>query len=103
MGASEVIDIIGIDELAKRLGVEECDVKKAIKLQQFVPGQHFFYVGTKPRFQWGPNLIRALHQTCVRQSEVDIRSPKSKTDSYPSNVGKTQPGLNLAYFNKDKF
>ena len=56
----ESIEIIGLEEFAKRMGVARTTVFEWIKKGKLLPGRHFIKIGRVIRFEWGPDLMRKL-------------------------------------------
>jgi len=58
----EPIEIINLEEFAKRMSVARTTVFEWIKTGKLLPGRHFFKIGRVIRFQWGPDLLKKLYE-----------------------------------------
>jgi excisionase family DNA binding protein len=64
------MEIINIEEFAKRLQVSRTTVFDWIKKGKLLPGRHFMKVGRVIRFEWGPDLVKKLHEDSDVPSKV---------------------------------
>jgi len=58
----EQIEIISLEEFAKRMGVARTTVFEWIKRGKLLPGRHFIKMGRVIRFEWGPDLLKKLYE-----------------------------------------
>lgn len=56
------IEIITLEVFAERMHVGETTVWKWIRTGKLVPGVHFIKLDRIIRFEWGPELIKKLHE-----------------------------------------
>jgi len=79
-------ELITIEEFAKRIGVcraTACDWKHRGVLR---PGRHFIQHGRTIRFEWGPDLLKKLHEDCLQAEEQP--TVEKKRQVRPKNKGK---------------
>jgi predicted DNA-binding transcriptional regulator AlpA len=58
----EPIEIISLEEFAKRMGVARTTVFEWVKRGKLLPGRHFIKIGRVIRFEWGPDLLKKLYE-----------------------------------------
>jgi excisionase family DNA binding protein len=77
----DTVDLINIEEFAKRLQVSRTTVFDWIKKGKLLPGRHFIKVGRVIRFEWGPDLVKKLHEVSDVPSEAshDIKPQPTRS------------------------
>lgn len=75
------VQLINIEEFAKRLQVSRTTVFDWIKKGKLLPGRHFFKVGRVIRFGWGPDLVRKLYEDSDTPSKAsrDIKPQPTRS------------------------
>ncbi|MGA2227014.1 MAG: DNA-binding protein [Syntrophobacteraceae bacterium] len=71
----EQIEIISLEEFAKRMGVARTTVFEWIKRGKLLPGRHFIKMGRVIRFEWGPDLLKKLYED---SDAATVTSPNVK-------------------------
>ena len=71
----EQIEIISLEEFAKRMGVARTTVFEWIKRVKLLPGRHFIKMGRVIRFEWGPDLLKKLYED---SDAATVTSPNVK-------------------------
>ncbi len=73
----DTTELIKLEEFAKRINVGRTTVFQWIKEGRLLPGRHFIKIGRVVRFEWGPDLLRKLHEDSDRDGIRDGDSNKS--------------------------
>jgi len=82
----EPIEIISLEEFAKRMGVARTTVFEWIKRGKLLPGRHFMKIGRVIRFEWGPDLLKKLYEdsdaaTVTSHNVKPPQTPSSRAGS----------------------
>ena len=88
-------ELINLEEFAKRMNVGRTTVFQWIKEGKLLPGRHFIKIGKVIRFEWGPELLKKLHED---SNPIPGTAPASKPQRSRSQTSASRkPVINLDY------
>lgn len=92
----ESIEIIDLEEFAKRMSVARTTVFEWIKTGKLLPGRHFIRMGRVIRFEWGPDLLKKLYEDSDAPSMAshNVKPPPTRSSRAES---KRKAAIDLDY------
>jgi len=87
------IEVLTVEEFADRMKISRTTVFDWMKHGRLKEGRHYIKVGRIIRFEWGPELLKMLHEDSA-QAEVAVqpalpRQPMARERKRPRNKNTT--------------
>ena len=92
----ESIEIISLEEFAKRMSVARTTVFEWIQRGKLLPGRHFIKMGRVIRFEWGPDLLKKLYEDSDAPTVAshNVKPPQTRSSRTES---KRKAAIDLDY------
>ena len=84
------MELLTIEEFAERMKISRTTVFDWIRKGTLKAGRHYLKIGRVIRFEWGPELVRKLHEDSVKEQEKACsksspKRPESRKERRPVN------------------
>ncbi len=90
-------EMITIEEFADRMKISRTTVFEWIKKDRLKAGKHYIKIGRIVRFEWGPDLLRLLHEDTEFDHPVEERQAAEKPQTRKKRPTNRKTSINWDY------
>jgi len=63
------MELLTVEEFAERMKISRTTVFDWIRKGTLKSGRHYMKIGRVIRFEWGPELVKKLHEDCAKEPD----------------------------------